>query len=61
MDRLLNFLHHMLEDLKVVYHCFSCKEEFLDIDLAKEHSKSLDHEVVEVTRLADQDDQLFLV
>jgi hypothetical protein len=32
-------------------------QEFVDIDLAKEHSISLDHEVVEVTRLADQDDQ----
>ena len=35
-------------------------QEFVDIDLAKEHSKSLDHDVAEETRLADKDDQLFL-
>jgi DNA-directed RNA polymerase subunit RPC12/RpoP len=55
-------MHYILwHDLKVVYHCFSCKKDFVDIDLAKEHSKSLRHEVTEETQRSGNDDQLFLV
>jgi hypothetical protein len=30
-----------------MYHCFACKKDFVDIDVAKEHSKSFFHEVAE--------------
>ena len=52
---------YLWHDLKVVYHCFSSKKDFVDIDLAKEHSKSLRHEVTEETQRSGNDDQLFLV
>jgi hypothetical protein len=51
----------LLYDLKVVYHCFSCKKDFVDIDLDKEDSKSLRHEVTEETQRSGNDDQLFLL
>jgi DNA-directed RNA polymerase subunit RPC12/RpoP len=47
--------------MKIVYHCFSCNKDFVDIDQAKEHSRSLCHEVTEETQRAGKDDQLFLV
>ena len=47
----------LLHDLKIIYHCFSCKKDIVDIDLAKEHSKSLHHELVEETKRASDDDQ----
>ena len=34
--------------MKTVYHCFSCKKNFADIESAKEHSKSFYHEVEEI-------------
>jgi hypothetical protein len=33
--------------VKIVYHCFSCDEDFGDIETAEGHSKSLSHEVNE--------------
>jgi hypothetical protein len=62
MNRLLNFYAYiMVYDLKVVYHCFSCKEDFVNIKQAEEHSKSLRHEVTEEIQRSGKDDQLFLV
>jgi hypothetical protein len=46
--------------MKIIYHCFSCMKDFLDIDLAKEHSKSLHHELVEETQRARDDDRLLM-
>jgi hypothetical protein len=51
-------MKYILCKVKIVYHCFSCKKDIVDIDLAKEHSKSLDHDVVEETRRVNQDDRL---
>jgi hypothetical protein len=34
--------------MKTVYHCFSCSEDFTNIETAREHSKSLCHEVEEI-------------
>ena len=48
-------------NLKTVYHCFTCKIDFVDIELAEEHSKSQCHEVTEETQRVGKDDQLFLV
>ena len=50
----------LLHDLKIIYHCFSCKKDFADIDLAKEHSKSLRHELAEETKRAHDDDQVLI-
>ena len=50
----------LLHDLKIIYHCFSCKKDFADIDLAKEHSKSLHHELAEETKRAHDDDQVLI-
>ena len=49
-----------LHDLKIIYHCMKCKKDIGDIDLAKEHSKSLLHELVEETKRA-HDDESFLI
>jgi hypothetical protein len=38
-----------------------CKKDIVDIDLAKEHSKSLHHELVEETQRARDDDQSLLM
>jgi hypothetical protein len=43
--------------MKIIYHCLSCKKDFVDIDLAKEHSKSLHHELAEEAKRAPDDDQ----
>ena len=51
----------LLHDMKIVYHCFSCKKDFVDIDVAKEHSKSLHHELTEKTKPSRDDDQSFLM
>ena len=50
----------LLHDMKIIYHCFSCKEDFVDIDLAKEHSQSLHHELAEETKPDRDDDQLLM-
>jgi hypothetical protein len=47
--------------MKIIYHCFSCKKDFVDIDLAKEHSKSLHHELAEEAKRAPDDDQPLLM
>jgi hypothetical protein len=47
--------------MKIIYHCFSCKKDFVDINLAKEHSKSLHHELGEETERDRDDDQSFLI
>ena len=49
-----------LHNLKIVYHCMKCKKDIVDIDLAKEHSKSLHHELVEETQRAHGDNQLLI-
>jgi hypothetical protein len=55
-------MHHIqLYRLKIVYHCFSCDKDFTNIETAKEHSKSLCHEVVEETQRVGEDDQSFLL
>ena len=51
----------VLIHMKIIYHCFSCKKDFVDINLAKEHSKSLHHELTEEARLAHGDNQSFLI
>ena len=50
-----------LYNMKIIYHCFSCKKDFVDINLAKEHSKSLHHELGEETERDRDDDQSFLI
>ena len=50
----------LLHDMKIIYHCFSCKKDFVDIDLAKEHSKSLHHELAEETKPGRDDDQFLM-
>jgi hypothetical protein len=40
---------------------FSCKKDFVDIELAKEHSKSLHHELAEETKRARDDSQSLLM
>jgi DNA primase len=47
--------------LKIVYHCFSCKTNFTDIESASEHSKSLYHEVTEKVRGASEEGKSLLV
>ena len=51
----------LLYNMKIVYHCFSCKKDFVDIDLAKEHSKSSHHELAEETKRSRDNDQLLLM
>ena len=41
--------------MKVAYHCFSCRQDFTDIEIAKEHSKSLCHDVTEEVRGSSQE------
>jgi hypothetical protein len=48
-------------NMKVIYHCFSCNKDFTNIETAKEHSKSLCHDVAEETQRSGKADQLFLV
>jgi hypothetical protein len=47
--------------MKIVYHCFSCKKDFVDIELAKEHSKSLVHDVTEETQRTSSDDESLFI
>jgi DNA-directed RNA polymerase subunit RPC12/RpoP len=53
--------HILIYDVKIVYHCFSCKKNFADIELAKEHSKSLCHEVTEEIQGTSRDGKSLLV
>jgi hypothetical protein len=48
-------------DMKIVYHCFSCDKDFTNIETAKEHSKSLCHEVAEETHREGKEDLSFLL
>ena len=41
--------------MKITYHCFSCNENFTDLETAKGHSKSLSHEVTERARGVSED------
>jgi hypothetical protein len=50
-----------LYKMKIAYHCFSCKQDFTDIETAKEHSKSLCHEVSEEVREASEEGKFLLV
>lgn len=45
----------------MVYYCFACKKDFVDIDIAKEHSKSLYHEVAQEIRGASEDGESLLM
>ena len=47
--------------LKIVYHCFSYKTNFTDIDRASERFKSLYHEVSEEVSRASEEGHLLLV
>jgi hypothetical protein len=47
--------------VKITYHCFGCKQEFADIEIAKVHSKSFSHEVVEIMQGASKDGKSLLV
>jgi hypothetical protein len=60
MNRLLNF--YAVDTIVQIEDSlsFSCNKDFVDIDQAKEHSRSLCHEVTEETQRAGKDDQLFL-
>jgi hypothetical protein len=52
--------HILIYDVKIVYHCFSCSEDFTNIETAREHSKSLCHEVEEIQGTG-KDGKSFLV
>ena len=47
--------------MKIVYHCFTCKKDFVDIDLAKEHSRAFDHEFAEETQRTDNDNRSLMI
>jgi hypothetical protein len=47
--------------MKIAYHCFSCNNDFTNIETAKEHSKSLCHEVIEQVRGANKEGKSLLV
>ena len=47
--------------MKIAYHCFSCDKDFVDIEEAEGHSKSLSHEVNERIQRADEDGESFPV
>ena len=51
----------MLFVVKIAYHCFSCNENFTDIDAAKGHCKSFAHEVVERVQGAGEEGKSLLV
>jgi hypothetical protein len=44
---IFNVAHILFKRMKIVYHCVPCNKNFTDIDLAKDHSKSLCHDVFE--------------
>jgi hypothetical protein len=37
----------LFKRMKIVYHCVPCNKDFTDIDLARDHSKSLCHDFFE--------------
>jgi hypothetical protein len=47
--------------MKIIHHCFSCNQNFTDIELAKEHSRSFSHEVVEIIQGATKDGKSLLI
>ena len=47
--------------MKITYHCFSCNKKFMDIEIAKGHSKSFSHEVVESIQVASKDGKSLLI
>ena len=49
------------QSLKITYHCFSCDENFADLETAKGHSKSLSHEVTEKIQGAGKDGKSLLI
>jgi hypothetical protein len=51
----------MLFVVKIAYHCFSCNENFTDIEAAKGHCKSFTHEVVERVQGAGEEGKSLLV
>jgi hypothetical protein len=50
-----------LYELKIVYHCFSCKVDFTNMETAKNHSKSLYHDVTERVMGASREGKSLLV
>jgi hypothetical protein len=50
-----------ITQVKITYHCFGCKQDFADIEIAKVHSKSFSHEVVESIQGASKDGKSLLV
>ena len=38
-----------ISDMKISYHCISCKKEFNDLESANIHVKSTKHEIIEET------------
>ena len=47
--------------VKIAYHCFACNQNFTDIEIAKGHSRSFSHEVVEITQGASKDGKSLLI
>jgi hypothetical protein len=47
--------------MKIVYHCFSCSQNFMDMETAKRHSKSFSHEVIERIQEAGKDGKSLLI
>ena len=39
-----------LNDVKISYHCISCKKEFNDMKSASDHVRSTNHEIIEEKR-----------
>ena len=47
--------------MKITYQCFSCNKNFTDIETAKGHSKSFNHDVVERIQGASKDGKSLLI
>ncbi|HEY6405062.1 MAG TPA: hypothetical protein VIX38_03185 [Nitrososphaeraceae archaeon] len=47
--------------MKIAYHCFSCKNDIIDIEAAESHSKSFDHDVTETICGEDSDGESLLI
>jgi hypothetical protein len=47
--------------MKITYHCFSCNENFTDLETARGHSKSLSHEATERARGVSEDGKSLLI
>jgi len=43
-------LYKQVKNMKISYHCISCKKDFNDMESASVHVKSTNHEIIEEKR-----------